>query len=58
MVIEKRTVPKFGRTIGPSAGVKVVNGIAEEGWFSFLNRVVVGTVGLRVDKGVGFLAMT
>lgn len=58
MVIEKRTVPKFGGTIGPSAGVKVVNGVAEKGWFNFLNRPVVGTMGLRGDKGVGFLAMT
>ncbi|KAI8001701.1 hypothetical protein LOK49_LG09G00353 [Camellia lanceoleosa] len=58
VMIEKRVVPKPGGTIGPIGGVKVVNGVAEEGWFQYLDRAVVGKVGLRGDKGVGFLAMT
>lgn len=58
MMIEKRAILKPGGTIGPIGGVEVMNGVAEEGWFQYLNRAIVGKVGLRGDKGLGFLAMT
>lgn len=57
-MIEKRAILKPGGTIGPIGGVEVMNGVAEEGWFQYLNRAIVGKVGLRGDKGLGFLAMT
>lgn len=54
----KRVASPLGRAIGLIGRVEVVQGVAEERWFSLLNRAFVGRVGFRGEKGVSFLAMT